>query len=94
MKRITTLAALALLGFTAMAQGRIEDNFLEPPRDCHPRVWWHWMNGNISKDGIKKDLEWMDRAGIAGFHNFDAGLEEWRSRSPVPRAGARPEGRG
>ena len=75
MKRITTLAALALLGFTAMAQGRIEDNFLEPPRDCHPRVWWHWMNGNISKDGIKKDLEWMDRAGIAGFHNFDAGLE-------------------
>ena len=25
MKRITTLAALALLGFTAMAQGRIED---------------------------------------------------------------------
>ena len=50
MKRITTLAALALLGFTAMAQGRIEDNFLEPPRDCHPRVWWHWMNGNISKD--------------------------------------------
>lgn len=37
-------------------------------------VWWHWMDGNITKDGIRKDLEWMDRAGIRGFHLFDAGL--------------------
>ena len=33
------------------------------------------MNGNISKDGIRKDIEWMDRAGIGGFHCFDAGLD-------------------
>lgn len=33
------------------------------------------MNGNITKDGIWKDLHWMKRSGIAGFHNFDAGLE-------------------
>ena len=26
-------------------------------------VWWHWMNGNISKEGIKLDLEWMHRVG-------------------------------
>ena len=37
-------------------------------------MWWHWMNGNITKDGIRKDLEWMHRSGIAGFQNFDAGL--------------------
>ena len=48
--------------------------FMDPPREYRPRVWWHWMNGNITRDGIRKDLEWMDRAGIAGFHNFDAGL--------------------
>ena len=30
------------------------------------------MNGNISKDGIRKDLEWMHRVGIGGFQNFDA----------------------
>jgi len=39
-----------------------------------PRVWWHWMNGNITKDGIRKDLEWMHRVGIGGFQNFDAAL--------------------
>lgn len=32
------------------------------------------MNGNITKDGIYKDLSWMKRSGIAGFMNFDAGL--------------------
>ena len=32
------------------------------------------MNGNITKDGIKKDLLWMHRTGIGGFQNFDASL--------------------
>ncbi|MEE0621195.1 MAG: glycosyl hydrolase, partial [Prevotella sp.] len=32
------------------------------------------MNGNITKDGIYKDLTWMKRSGIGGFHVFDAGL--------------------
>ena len=32
------------------------------------------MSGNISKDGIQADLEWMKRVGIGGFQNFDAGL--------------------
>ncbi len=32
------------------------------------------MSGNITKEGIKADLEWMKRSGIAGFQNFDAGL--------------------
>jgi hypothetical protein len=33
------------------------------------------MNGNITKEGIKLDLEWMNRIGIGGFHNFDASLD-------------------
>src|SRR5258708_4954772 len=49
-------------------------NFQTPPNTAKPRVWWHWMNGNITKDGIKLDLEWMHRVGIAGFQNFDAAL--------------------
>ena len=53
----------------------ILENFKNPPREARPRVWWHWMNANITKDGIRKDLLWMDEAGIVGFHNFDAGLE-------------------
>ena len=48
--------------------------FTMPPNAAKPRVWWHWMNGNITKDGIRKDLEWMHRSGVGGFQNFDASL--------------------
>ena len=27
--------------------------FVEPPPAARPRVWWHWMNGNVTKEGIK-----------------------------------------
>jgi len=32
------------------------------------------MNGNITKEGIAHDLEWMKRVGIGGFQNFDAAI--------------------
>ena len=32
------------------------------------------MNGNVSKDGIRKDILWMHNSGITGFHVFDAGM--------------------
>ena len=52
----------------------LESGFLNPPDSAKPRVWWHWMNGNVTKEGIKLDLEWMKRVGIGGFQNFDAAL--------------------
>ena len=52
----------------------LEAGFLNPPASARPRVWWHWMNGNITQDGIRKDLQWMSRIGIGGFQNFDAAL--------------------
>ncbi|PTU33108.1 glycosyl hydrolase [Stenotrophobium rhamnosiphilum] len=48
--------------------------FVNPPNAARPRVWWHWMNGNVTKEGIRKDFEWMQRVGIGGVHNFDASL--------------------
>jgi len=50
------------------------EKFIAPPNAAKPRVWWHWMNGNITKEGIKLDLLWMKRSGIGGFQNFDASL--------------------
>ena len=50
------------------------EQFVNPPQEARPRVWWHWMDGNITKDGIRKDLLWMNSVGIGGFHHFDAGL--------------------
>jgi alpha-L-rhamnosidase len=52
----------------------LKQGFENPPNGARPRVWWHWMNGNITKEGIKLDLEWMHRVGLGGFQNFDAAL--------------------
>jgi hypothetical protein len=52
----------------------LTDGFQNPPNAARPRVWWHWMNGNITEEGIAKDLEWMQRVGIGGLQNFDANL--------------------
>jgi len=56
------------------ASADLEKGFLNPPGSAKPRVWWHWMNGNITKEGIRADLEWMKRVNIGGFQNFDAAL--------------------
>ena len=53
----------------------LEAQFQDPPQSARPRVWWHWMNGNVSEAGIAKDLEWMQRIGIGGLQNFDANLQ-------------------
>jgi hypothetical protein len=69
---------LALAGVASMPAQTPGDalltNFRNPPNGAKPRVWWHWMSGNITKDGIRADLEWMKRVGLGGFQNFDAGL--------------------
>ena len=48
--------------------------FADPPNSAKPRVWWHWMNGNITPEGIKLDLEWMHRVGIGGFTVFEGAI--------------------
>ncbi len=70
---LLTIAASAQVA-TPKPADPLLDGFLHPPQSARPRVWWHWMNGNISKEGIKLDLEWMHRVGIGGFQNFDAAL--------------------
>ena len=76
--RILTIVLSALAGtlssFAQNAPAAMEEGFKNPPNSAKPRVWWHWMNGNITKEGIKLDLEWMNRVGIGGFQNFDASL--------------------
>ena len=58
-------AGMILLTATARADS-IEDGFRHPPDSAKPQIWWHWMNGNITREGITADLESMKRVGIGG----------------------------
>jgi hypothetical protein len=48
--------------------------FEDPPNGARPRVWWHWMNGNISEEGIKLDLDWMHGVGLGGVTIFEGAI--------------------
>lgn len=76
-----TVATAGVLAADGPAPGTLpggealKAGFQSPPPEARPRVWWHWMNGNVTRDGIAKDLEWMARIGIGGVQNFDAAME-------------------
>ncbi len=77
-KKLIAASFAFLLGASGAAPqsnfDSLKSGFENPPESARPRVWWHWMNGNITQEGIKLDLEWMHRVGLGGFQNFDAAL--------------------
>ena len=76
MKMAVAGVSVMCVGAAGQTSGNsLKAGFENPPSSAHPRVWWHWMNGNITQEGIKLDLEWMHRVGLAGYQNFDAALQ-------------------
>ncbi len=53
------------------SDSELRRDFMNPPNSAKPRAYWFWLNGNITKEGITRDLEWMHRVGIAGVQLFD-----------------------
>lgn len=76
---LTVIPSPAWADDTAEAVGRdaakLEAEFQDPPAEARPRVWWHWINGNITAEGLRKDLAWMKRVGIGGAQAFDVNLQ-------------------
>jgi hypothetical protein len=44
----------------------LAEAFLHPPDSAPPWVYWFWINGNVTREGITADLEAMQRVGIGG----------------------------
>jgi hypothetical protein len=60
-----------LLGLSGLCQSagpasELEKSFASPPESARPWVYWFWLNGNITREGITADLEAMKQAGIGG----------------------------
>ena len=45
-----------------------------PPAEARPLTWWHWINGSVTKQGLRADLEDMQRVGIAGAQMLDVSI--------------------
>jgi len=57
-----------------LTQSSLESTFTNPPTSVRPWLYWYWMNGNVTPEGLKADLESMQRSGIGGAMAFDIGI--------------------
>ena len=44
--------------------------FVSPPKVYYPETWFHYIGGNVSKEGITADLEAIAKAGLSGIQLF------------------------
>lgn len=68
------LLAVVMLGSISIQAQTLEKSFKTPPLCARPSTYWMWMNGNISKEGITADLEYMKRASYGGAMMFNVGV--------------------
>jgi hypothetical protein len=60
-----------------------ETSFKKPSKIYRPETWFHFIGGNVSKEGITRDLEAIANAGFSGiqlFHGQFGG--EWPGVQP------------
>ena len=71
--------------FCHYASAQISDKtFQNPPSKYGIRCWWWWLNGNVTKEAITRDLEEMKAKGFSGACIFDAGGQNQRGNGDVP----------
>lgn len=72
-KTIFILLAFIIVGCNrSSSYSGLAEGFMNPPNSAKPQVWWHWMNGNITTEGIRQDILWFNHIGLGGYHIFDA----------------------
>ena len=72
-RHFLTSICLLLISITGTSQQKnsidiIEKNFRTPPESAKPWVFWYWLHGAVSKEGITADLEAMKQVGICGAY--------------------------
>lgn len=77
------LSILVLLG-AKQESISFEEGFLNPPQSAGIRCWWWWLNGNVTKESITRDLEEMRAKGFSGAAIIDAGGADQRDNQQVP----------
>lgn len=74
-RKLLTIALLATALSTSADAGDLEDAFRNPPEETKPWCYWYWLNNDITKEGVTRDLEAMAKVGIkrAMIGNIEGG---------------------
>ncbi|WP_417187369.1 glycosyl hydrolase [Bacteroides sp.] len=70
-KILMIYAACVLVACSPQKSTLSEEDFKEPPHWAKPRTWMHAMSGNMSEEGLTKDLEAISDVGIGGVLLFN-----------------------
>jgi hypothetical protein len=72
-RRFWMVSFAVLVSSAALSQdvvGKLRKSFLQPPPSARPHTWWHWVNDNVTKEGITADMEALARAEVGGVQIF------------------------
>ena len=72
------------VGFADGEELPLESGWTNPPLDARTRCFWWWLNGNVTKEAITRDLEQMKAKGMGGGLIFDADGSNQRGNRGVP----------
>jgi hypothetical protein len=63
-----------LRGTESAHPGSLESDFMQPPGDARPWVYWYFMDGNLTREGMDADLAAMKSAGLGGGIYLEVGI--------------------
>jgi hypothetical protein len=78
------VAGLLLSGSQSVSASELESGFANPPLEARTRAYWWWLNGNVTKEAISRDLQEMKAKGWGGALICDAGGAEQDGNDRVP----------
>ncbi len=61
------IISLTKLSCQTTSADKLKDEFRNPPDAARPGVYWYFMDGNMSKEAMTKDLESMKKVGIGNL---------------------------
>jgi hypothetical protein len=65
---LLTLTGTAQLRGKMISSDKLKEVFMHPPKSAKPWVFWYWMYGAVTREGITADLQAMKQAGIGGAY--------------------------
>src|SRR3954471_5480929 len=78
---VLLFTALSTAACLAQTYSDLAGSFQHPPPSARPWVFWFWLNGNVTSNGITADLEAMQRVGIGGVVIMD--VDQGTPKGPI-----------
>ena len=75
MKQLAILAGIIFLTGCSVQEDKqnsdLINGFKNPGNEARPRAYWNWLNGDVSLEGLTRDLEEAKAKGLGGLQMWD-----------------------